>query len=100
MPSRSCSRLSRGLKRCQRSRLSWPREWQPSTRSSSGSCWFLLAHALLLMGFVFLPAQAEERHGNFEERLRQMEAQLEEKNQELQRVSPAVTRFLSSLRNT
>ncbi|MBN3311787.1 LIPA3 protein, partial [Atractosteus spatula] len=30
-------------------------------------------------------AQAEERHGNFEERLRQMEAQLEEKNQELQR---------------
>lgn len=33
--------------------------------------------------------QAEERHGNFEERLRQMEAQLEEKNQELQRVSHA-----------
>lgn len=31
-------------------------------------------------------AQAEERHGNFEERLRQMEAHLEEKNQELQRV--------------
>ncbi|XP_024913861.1 liprin-alpha-3-like [Cynoglossus semilaevis] len=30
-------------------------------------------------------AQAEERHGNFEERLRQMEAHLEEKNQELQR---------------
>ncbi|XP_015249575.1 PREDICTED: liprin-alpha-3-like isoform X2 [Cyprinodon variegatus] len=29
--------------------------------------------------------KAEERHGNFEERLRQMEAQLEEKNQELQR---------------
>ncbi|XP_050191053.1 liprin-alpha-1 isoform X10 [Myiozetetes cayanensis] len=29
--------------------------------------------------------QAEERHGNTEERLRQMEAQLEEKNQELQR---------------
>ncbi|KAB0400464.1 hypothetical protein E2I00_006457, partial [Balaenoptera physalus] len=29
--------------------------------------------------------QAEERHGNFEERLRQLEAQLEEKNQELQR---------------
>ncbi|GAB1301949.1 Ppfia1 protein [Apodemus speciosus] len=28
---------------------------------------------------------AEERHGNIEERLRQMEAQLEEKNQELQR---------------
>lgn len=78
--------------------------------------WFLLeppADALLLMlqclGFVallfiFLPTQAEERHGNFEERLRQMEAQLEEKNQELQRVSQAgvllssaFTRFLSSL---
>uniref|UniRef100_A0A4W5R138 PTPRF interacting protein alpha 3 n=1 Tax=Hucho hucho TaxID=62062 RepID=A0A4W5R138_9TELE len=29
--------------------------------------------------------KAEERHGNFEERLRQMEGQLEEKNQELQR---------------
>lgn len=36
---------------------------------------------------VSAAAQAEERHGNFEERLRQMEAQLEEKNQELQRVS-------------
>lgn len=31
-------------------------------------------------------AQAEERHGNVEERLRQLEAQLEEKNQELLRV--------------
>lgn len=31
-------------------------------------------------------SQAEERHGNVEERLRQMEAQLEEKNQELLRV--------------
>uniref|UniRef100_A0A8C4L707 PTPRF interacting protein alpha 3 n=1 Tax=Equus asinus TaxID=9793 RepID=A0A8C4L707_EQUAS len=31
--------------------------------------------------------KAEERHGNFEERLRQLEAQLEEKNQELQRNS-------------
>uniref|UniRef100_A0A674GA80 Liprin-alpha CC2 domain-containing protein n=1 Tax=Taeniopygia guttata TaxID=59729 RepID=A0A674GA80_TAEGU len=31
------------------------------------------------------PPQAEERHGNFEERLRQLEAQLQEKNQELQR---------------
>lgn len=30
--------------------------------------------------------QAEERHGNIEERLCQMEARLEEKNQELQRV--------------
>lgn len=34
----------------------------------------------------YLCWQAEERHGNIEERLRQMEAQLEEKNQELQRV--------------
>lgn len=31
--------------------------------------------------------QAEERHGNIEERLRQLESQLEEKNQELSRVS-------------
>uniref|UniRef100_A0A8C7CWX9 PTPRF interacting protein alpha 3 n=1 Tax=Oncorhynchus kisutch TaxID=8019 RepID=A0A8C7CWX9_ONCKI len=37
--------------------------------------------------------KAEERHGNFEERLRQMEAQLEEKNQELQRVSHARSPF-------
>uniref|UniRef100_A0A8B9KSL2 PTPRF interacting protein alpha 1 n=1 Tax=Astyanax mexicanus TaxID=7994 RepID=A0A8B9KSL2_ASTMX len=35
---------------------------------------------------LFLHFQAEERHGNVEERLRQMEAQLEEKNQELLRV--------------
>lgn len=34
----------------------------------------------------FSLAQAEERHGNVEERLRQLEAQLEEKNQELLRV--------------
>ncbi|TKS91429.1 Liprin-alpha-3 Protein tyrosine phosphatase receptor type f polypeptide-interacting protein alpha-3 [Collichthys lucidus] len=40
--------------------------------------------------------QAEERHGNFEERLRQMEAQLEEKNQELQRrLSDTVDKLLS-----
>ena len=32
------------------------------------------------------PLQAEERHGNVEERLRQLESQLEEKNQELARV--------------
>uniref|UniRef100_A0AAQ6AGR1 SAM domain-containing protein n=1 Tax=Amphiprion ocellaris TaxID=80972 RepID=A0AAQ6AGR1_AMPOC len=32
-----------------------------------------------------LPLQAEERHGNVEERLRQLESQLEEKNQELGR---------------
>ena len=35
---------------------------------------------------VCRPLQAEERHGNVEERLRQMEAQLEEKHQELIRV--------------
>lgn len=40
----------------------------------------------------FSPAKAEERHGNVEERLRQLEAQLEEKNQELLRVRrPRVT---------
>uniref|UniRef100_A0A4W5JUY4 PTPRF interacting protein alpha 4 n=1 Tax=Hucho hucho TaxID=62062 RepID=A0A4W5JUY4_9TELE len=32
-----------------------------------------------------LPLQAEERHGNVEERLRQLESQLDEKNQELSR---------------
>lgn len=53
--------------------------------SFSGVC-------VLFSWLLVLPscaAQAEERHGNFEERLRQMEAQLEEKNQELQRVSQA-----------
>lgn len=38
------------------------------------------------ISLCYLYRQAEERHGNIEERLRQMEAQLEEKNQELQRV--------------
>lgn len=33
-------------------------------------------------------SQAEERHGSIEEHLRQLETQLEEKNQELARVSP------------
>lgn len=32
--------------------------------------------------------QAEERHGNIEEHLRQLEGQLQEKNQELARVRP------------
>ena len=36
------------------------------------------------------PLQAEERHGNVEERLRQLESQLEEKNQELGRVCVCV----------
>lgn len=35
---------------------------------------------------IYPDFQAEERHGNVEERLRQLEAQLEEKNQELLRV--------------
>lgn len=34
-------------------------------------------------------SQAEERHGSIEEHLRQLESQLEEKNQELARVSTA-----------
>ncbi|MBN3308637.1 LIPA1 protein, partial [Amia calva] len=38
-----------------------------------------------LLEFASVLRKAEERHGNIEERLRQMEAQLEEKNQELQR---------------
>lgn len=37
-----------------------------------------------------LPLQAEERHGNVEERLRQLESQLEEKNQELARVCVSI----------
>lgn len=40
--------------------------------------------------------QAEERHGNIEERLRQMEAQLEEKSQELQRVRAQAARRLAA----
>lgn len=35
---------------------------------------------------LHLSSQAEERHGNIEERMRHLEGQLEEKNQELQRV--------------
>lgn len=53
----------------------------------------ILRSLCLFPRLPLLPAiapQAEERHGNFEERLRQMEAQLEEKNQELQRVSVLV----------
>ncbi|XP_048462862.1 liprin-alpha-1-like [Rhincodon typus] len=38
-----------------------------------------------LMELSSMLRKAEERHGNIEERLRQLEAQLEEKNQELQR---------------
>lgn len=59
-----------------------------------GSCWKLqdglcwLIPVFVVVSWLLL-SQAEERHGNFEERLRQMEAQLEEKNQELQRVSQA-----------
>ncbi|MGH0142081.1 UNVERIFIED_CONTAM: hypothetical protein FKN15_075366 [Acipenser sinensis] len=38
-----------------------------------------------LLELASIRRKAEERHGNIEERLRQMEAHLEEKNQELQR---------------
>lgn len=47
---------------------------------------FMLLKVFKQVLILFLNWQAEERHGNIEERLRQMEAQLEEKNQELQRV--------------
>ncbi|XP_059006552.1 liprin-alpha-1 isoform X3 [Mustela lutreola] len=49
---------------------------------SSGSC---AAKEARLFELTSQLRKAEERHGNIEERLRQMEAQLEEKNQELQR---------------
>ncbi|XP_025776811.1 liprin-alpha-4 [Puma concolor] len=39
-----------------------------------------------LCGVIILKRRAEERHGNIEEHLRQLEGQLEEKNQELARV--------------
>lgn len=52
--------------------------------------------SLAAVGVCF---QAEERHGNFEERLRQMEAQLEEKNQEMQRVSRAGCASTDALRS-
>lgn len=44
----------------------------------------------------YLPPQAEERHGNVEERLRQLESQLEEKNQELGRVCAYVYLCMTS----
>lgn len=44
-----------------------------------------------------LPLQAEERHGNVEERLRQLESQLEEKNQELGRVCVPVCMCAAAL---
>lgn len=40
--------------------------------------------------------QAEERHGSIEERMRHLECQLEEKNQELLRVS--LSRFYEEVR--
>ncbi|XP_042638049.1 liprin-alpha-1 [Orycteropus afer afer] len=49
---------------------------------SSGSC---AAKEAKLFELTSQLRKAEERHGNIEERLRQMEVQLEEKNQELQR---------------
>lgn len=41
---------------------------------------------ILHVGCILHISQAEERHGNIEERMRHLEGQLEEKNQELQRV--------------
>lgn len=42
---------------------------------------------ILHIRYIFhISQQAEERHGNIEERMRHLEGQLEEKNQELQRV--------------
>uniref|UniRef100_A0AAR2M057 SAM domain-containing protein n=1 Tax=Pygocentrus nattereri TaxID=42514 RepID=A0AAR2M057_PYGNA len=52
------------------------------------SCFNFALLTLIILEFTTSAlslSQAEERHGNFEERLRQLEAQLEEKNQELQR---------------
>lgn len=53
---------------------------------SCSNIFMLLIIFVIINSDCFLNWQAEERHGNIEERLRQMEAQLEEKNQELQRV--------------
>lgn len=50
-----------------------------------GPCGFGERHPRGLLCF----SQAEERHGSIEEHLRQLESQLEEKNQELARVSAA-----------
>ncbi|KAI4890358.1 hypothetical protein NFI96_031716, partial [Prochilodus magdalenae] len=47
--------------------------------------WRRTGEGALSLITLLLCLQAEERHGNVEERLRQMEAQLEEKNQELLR---------------
>lgn len=110
--NRSCSKPSRGQRRFPRSRLSSPRGWRHSTRCvPSGSDLFVSLWSCAINSFqmenrsklcsnVIYPCsvvQAEERHGNFEERLRQLEAQLEEKNQELQRVTqPLFLMFCSS----
>lgn len=53
-------------------------------RDAAGPSWFWGHHLRRLLCF----SQAEERHGSIEEHLRQLETQLEEKNQELARVSP------------
>lgn len=54
------------------------------TRMQEGPHGFGEHHLRRLLCF----SQAEERHGSIEEHLRQLETQLEEKNQELARVSP------------
>lgn len=51
--------------------------WDAGPEQEGRACTAALTHACF---------QAEERHGNIEEHLRQLEGQLEEKNQELARV--------------
>ena len=58
-------------------------EWREGCRRSPHG--FRERHPRGLLCF----SQAEERHGSIEEHLRQLESQLEEKNQELARVSAA-----------
>ena len=52
--------------------------------------WYCCAKPTVWLDLYAWPLQAEERHGNVEERLRQMEAQLEEKHQELIRVRKTI----------
>lgn len=58
--------------------------WREECRTTC-TCGFGKHHPRGLLCF----SQAEERHGSIEEHLRQLESQLEEKNQELARVSAA-----------
>ncbi|XP_040513760.1 liprin-alpha-2 isoform X8 [Gallus gallus] len=55
----------------------------PTSSTSSGDYQYVMEAKLQEM--ISIRRKAEERHGNIEERMRHLEAQLEEKNQELQR---------------